>query len=93
MAATINDETDSYFSLWLRRQIGECKWIVARASKKRRAAGYDRFFTLRKYKALMRAMDRQETPVDETDTLSLHLTEPNKDLGDKRRRTPPGMAF
>lgn len=78
------------FNEWLLRQTGNCKWIVARRSKKRVEAGYDLFMTQKKFSALQRFFDKETAEMDD---LSLHLTEPNQDLAKKRKDTRPGMAF
>lgn len=87
--AWASEEEETLFDRWLSQHIGPAKWIVARASKKRREAGYTQFYTKRKFEALHRAFVKETTPMGTTD----HLTEPNPDLADKRARTPPGMAF
>lgn len=82
-------EPTSPFSQWLIRQVGPCKWVIARSSKKRRKEGYDKFFTQRQFTALKHAFERETAPMSEID----HLTEPNPDLAAKRSKTMPGMAF
>jgi hypothetical protein len=76
------------FNEWLWSQIGQCKWAVARDSKNLRANGYDKFFTKKRF-ILLFAQFEKETRVMGLETL-LPLTEPNKDLGEKRRATPSG---
>lgn len=80
------------FSDWLIAQLGQCKWVVARSSKGLREQGYDRFFSQKKFTVLKQQFERDTTQMS-SDIMSLHLTEPNKELGEKRRKTPPGMAF
>lgn len=84
------ESTDLDFSKWLWQQLGKCKWIVARGNKKLRKQGYDRFFTQKRFRALKIAYEKEQIPMGEE---SQHLTEPNADLAEKRRRTPAGMAF
>lgn len=78
------------FDVWLTEQIGPCQWMVGRSSKKRREKGYDRFFTQKNFSGLKRVYDKEVAAMGSAE---LHLTEPDQDLAEKRRRTPPGMAF
>lgn len=77
------------FAAWLQQQIGPCRWIVARSNKKRRKAGYDRFFTQKRFRALLTYFQKEMTPMADP---TLHLTEPNPQLAAAQRKTPHGMA-
>lgn len=78
------------FSEWLPTQIGPCKWMVGRNSKRRRKEGYDCFFTQERFIALQLAREKEVAYMNGS---TPHLTEPDADLAEKRRRTKPGMAF
>lgn len=88
MEATVPSE----FVDWLAQQIGSCKWVVARKSKKRIEEGYELFLTRRRFTALKRHFMKEMGEM-EVDQISLHLTEPDLAFAQKRKDTFSGMAF